>query len=168
MKKTLKNNQGFTIIELILYMGLFSILIGILTNVFVSILNNQLNSETVASTDENGRYILQRLNYDINRSQTIVTPSSPGTQTNNLQLTINNINYSYSLDATGNFQIKDITDNLGPYNLNDYDATVSAVTFKRIGSAGGENTLQVNFTVVSNTKDNTEQSKSFSTTIGNR
>lgn len=168
MKKKLQNNKGFTLIELILYMGLFSILIGILTSVFMSILNNQLHAETIASTDENGRYLLQRLTYDINKSKTINTPVTSGMQTNNLQLTINNINYSYSLDVNGNVQIKDITNNLGPYNLNDYDTTVSAMTFKRIGSAGGANTIQVGFTVISTIANKTNQSKSFVTTIGNR
>ncbi len=160
--------HGFSMIEIIVYMGIFSILVGILASVFIYILNNQLTSETTASTDQNGKYILSRLTYDIYRAQTITIPASPGTQTNNLQLIINNINYSYNLDPSGNFQIKDITDNLGPYNLNDYDATISALTFKRIGPASGENTVIINFTVISNTKMNKNQSKAFSTTIGMR
>lgn len=178
MKKYIQSNQGlapfmsaergFTIIELIVYMGLFSILISILTSVFLSLLNNQLTTETTASTDENGKYILARLSYDIDQAQSIVVPSSVGTQTNNLQLSINNINYSYSLDSNGNFQIKDVTDNLPSYNLNDYDATVSGLLFTRLGNVGGKNTVQVNFSVVSNTKQKTGQTKSYETTIGTR
>ncbi|HSW88741.1 MAG TPA: prepilin-type N-terminal cleavage/methylation domain-containing protein [Candidatus Saccharimonadales bacterium] len=168
MKKKINSNKGFTIIELIVYMGLFSILIGILSSVFISLLNNQLTVETTASTDENGKYILTRLTYDIDQAQSIVVPATVGTQTNNLQLTINNINYSYSLDSSGNVQIKDLTNNLGPYNLNDYDATVSGLLFTRIGNTGGKNTVQVNFSVISNTKQKTGQSKTFQTTIGTR
>lgn len=168
MKKILQNNQGFTIIELIVYMGLFSILVGIITSVFVSLLNNQFTAETTASTDENGKYILARLTYDIAQSQNVVVPGAIGTQTNNLQLTINNINYSYSLDSSGNFQIKDITDNLPAYNLNDYDATVSGLLFKKIGNTGGKSTIQINFSVVSNTVQKTEQTKAYETTIGTR
>lgn len=168
MKKFIQNNQGFTIIELIVYMGLFSILVGIITSVFVSLLNNQFTAETTANTDENGKYILARLTYDIAQSQNVVVPGAIGTQTNNLQLTINNINYSYSLDSSGNFQIKDITDNLPSYNLNDYDATVSGLLFKKIGNTGGKSTIQINFSVVSNTVQKTEQTKAYETTIGTR
>lgn len=168
MKKLIQSNQGFTIIELIVYMGLFSILVGIITSVFVSLLNNQFTAETTASTDENGKYILARLTYDIAQAQNVVVPGATGTQTNNLQLTINNINYSYSLDSSGNFQIKDITDNLPAYNLNDYDATVSGLLFKKIGNTGGKSTIQVNFSVVSNTVQKTEQTKAYETTIGTR
>ncbi|HSW97422.1 MAG TPA: prepilin-type N-terminal cleavage/methylation domain-containing protein [Candidatus Saccharimonadales bacterium] len=160
--------RGFTIIELIVYMGLFSILIGILSTVFISLLNNQLSVETTSSTDENGKYILTRLTYDIYQAQNIIIPATIGTQTNNLQLTINNINYSYNLDSSGNLQIKDITNNSGPYNLNDYDATVSGLLFTRIGNTGGKNTIQVSFSIISNTKQKTGQSKTFQTTIGTR
>jgi len=164
MKKHFTANKGFTLIELVLYMGLF----GILSSVFVSLLNNQLGSETTASTDENGKYLLTRLSYDISNAQSILVPATAGSQSASLQLKINNINYLYALDANGNFQIKDTTDNLGPYNLNDYDATVSGLLFKRLGSVGGKNTLQVNFTVMSTTKQKTGQSKSLQTTIGTR
>lgn len=163
-----QRQRGFTVIELIVYMGLFSILIGIISTAFLSILNNQLSVETTASTDTNSKYILARLAYDINQAQTIITPSSPGAQSTNLQLTINNINYSYSVDSTGNMQIKNTTNNLGPYNLNDYDATISGLLFKRIGNSGGKNTIQVNFTIISQTKQNTGQSKTYQTTIGTR
>lgn len=160
---------GFTMIEFVVYIGIFIVLVGILTGVFTSILDNQLTTESTSSIDENQHYMLSRLTYDINRSQSIITPASPGLQTSNLQLQINNINYSYSLDSNGNFQLKDITDNLGPYNLNDYDASISAVQFTRIGNVGGKNTIQVAFTITSKTLQRGKtQSKSFATTIGTR
>src|SRR6266566_5164675 len=43
--------RGFTLIELVVYMGIFAILLGILVGVFTSIVNTQLSSESVSSAD---------------------------------------------------------------------------------------------------------------------
>lgn len=169
MKKNLTSQSGFTMIEFVVYIGIFMILIGILTSVFTSILDTQIQTETTSGIDENQHYLLARLTYDTIRSQIIIIPSSPGLRTSNLQLMINNINYSYGIDNNGNFQIKDMTNNLGPYNLNGYDASVSGMQFSRIGNVGGKNTIQVAFTITSRTlQRGAKQSKSFTTTIGTR
>lgn len=167
--KILKKQNGFTIIEFLIYIGIFSILITLLTNVFFSILDSQEESEATSAVDENGRYILGRFIYDISRAQSILTPTTIGTQNNSLQLQINNINYRYSLDTGGNLQITDTTDAIGPDNLNGYDATISALSFQRIGKSNGDNTVLVSFTVNSRTQlEKGSDTRTFQTTIGTR
>jgi len=169
MKKFIHQTKGFTLIEMLMYMGLFLILVGILLNIFLSILDTQLSSDTNSSVDQNGRYILARLIYDIQRAQAITTPSIPGQSTNTLQITANSINYSYALDTNGNLQITDTTNHIGPDNLNQYDASISALTFSRLGNTGGENTIQIGLTITSRTKKrNGPEVKVFQTTIGTR
>lgn len=172
MKKTFTckfftvNSFGFSLLELIVYMGVFLVLITVITEIFLTILDTQLDATKTSSVDQNGRYILARLNYDIQHASSITTPASLGQTTNNLQIVIGGINYTYSVDSNGNLQI---TNNNGTDNLTGYDASASAVSFQRLGNSGGKNTIQISFTVAGRTVRKTIiEIKSFKTTIGTR
>lgn len=58
--------KGFTLIELLLYMALVIIFLGILTNLFVSVLDIKNESTAQSSIEQDGRFILSRLLYDAN------------------------------------------------------------------------------------------------------
>ncbi len=165
-----KDVRGFTIIELLVYMGIFTILIATLTEIFFSILDARRESDATSNVEQNGRYILSRLFYDIKRSQSISTPTAPGQQSSTLQLVINGITYSYAPDGNGNLQI---TYNPGTGSLTDnltgYDASISSVNFKRLGNSGGKNTIQVNFTLSSKTiRKSGVEIRNYQTSIGTR
>jgi len=57
--------RGFTLIEILIYMGLMAALIIVLTNVFVTVLETQLESSSTSVVEIDGRYLLSRLIYDI-------------------------------------------------------------------------------------------------------
>ena len=168
-----KANNGFTLIELLIYMGIMTILLTVLTQTFTSILDAQLESQSTSAVQQDGRFILARLSYDIHRvqNQDIVSPSSLGQQTTSLQLTINGVNYAYSLN-NGNLQL---VNNLGTNNLNSSETTISSLTFKRLGNNSSatllspKNTLQIKYTVTSKViRPNGPETKDFQTTIGIR
>lgn len=146
----LTSQKGITLVELILYMSILSILLTILTSIFISALDVQSESNTVSSVEQDGNYILARLNYDIHRAQSINIPSSNGATADNFQIVIGGVNYTYSVDANNNMVL---TNNLGTNNLNNYGASISAFLIQRLGNVGGvENTLKINFTITSRTK----------------
>lgn len=153
MKKifNLKNSQkGVTIIELILYMSILTVLLTILTSIFVSALDVQSESQATSSVEQDGNYILARLEYDIHRAISINIPATNGAISNNFQLAINGVNYTYSLDANNNLII---ANNSESNNLNNYGSNVSDFSVQRLGNTGGiENTLKINFTITSRTK----------------
>lgn len=144
MKK--KQNQGFTLIELLMYIGLLSIFLIVLTEIFVSILDVQLESEATSHVAQDGRYITTRLIYDVNRADTIITPATPGSAAATLVLDIGGSTYTYAVNASGNLTLTDVT---GAAMLNDYDTIISNVLFTRLGNSGGKNTITANFTVAS-------------------
>lgn len=157
--------EGFTLIEMLIYMGLLAILMTVMTSLFSSILDVQLESQASSSVDQDGRYLLSRLMYDIQRADSITTPSSLGSQTGNLQIVISGIIYSYALSG-GNLQI---TNNFGTDNLNSTESTVSNLSFLRLGNVNGKNSIQLGFTVTSKTlKTSGTESKNFTTTVGIR
>lgn len=161
-----KFQAGFSLIELLLYMGIISILITLLTTVFFSILDSQQETEATSAADQNGRYVISRFIYDISRAQSIGIPSADGGQSNSLQISINSINYTYSLDSDGNLQIANTN---GTDNLNGYDATVSGLSFQRLTSNDGKKSIKLSFTITSKTQqERGPQVRSLQTTIGIR
>jgi prepilin-type N-terminal cleavage/methylation domain-containing protein len=157
--------RGFTIVEMLVYMGLLSLLMLIFSNIFVAILDTQLSSESTGSVAQDGRYIYSRLIYDINRAESVSLPAQIGDMSNTLEMRINGIDYEYGM-LNGDLMIADATDSA---QLNSYDTRVAGLLFKRIGNVNGKHTFQINFTVSSKTNHyGVVESKSFQTTAGLR
>ncbi len=157
--------NGFTIVELVIYMSMLSILLTVLAGVFTQIIDTQLESQATSRVEEDGRFILSRLQYDLNRASAISSPAL-GATGSSLQFTVNGVSYTY--DVTGGGDLR-LTNDLGTNNLNGYDASVSAMTFKQIGNSGGRTTVQVNFRLTSKTKRPAgPEVRNFQTTLGIR
>ena len=157
--------KGFTLIELIIYMAIFSIFLLVLSEIFVNILNVQLESEANSSVNQDGRYILARLVYDIKNADDINIPINIGDVTNILQITVSGLNYTYSLDS-GNLELNI---NGASDKLNSFDTLVSDFSVQRLGNINGKNSLRLDFNLTSKTlKKGEPESKYYQTTIGIR
>lgn len=160
---TLYLTKGFTLVEMIIYIGLMSIFIVILTEIFISILNVRLETEATSSVDQDGRFILGRLEYDIFRASDINVTSPTS-----LNLTIGGNTYTYSLNG-GNIQL---VDNLGTNNLNGSESSLSSLSFQEIYNSlvpNSKETVKIQFTLNSRVIKNTGvESRLFQTTIGRR
>lgn len=163
MKKK-STNLGTTIVELLLYMGLLSIFIVMITNLFGQILNNSTNSITESYLQTNGNFLLIKLAKDINLADEIVTPSNIGESSTSMILKTGTNNISYDL-INGRLVLTDLT---GSYNLNDADTTISDFVVKRMGNFGGKNGLQISYRLISATSDNKLKSTDFNTFISLR
>ena len=164
-----EKNQGFTLVELLLYMGIFSILLVALFQLFTSIIDTQIESQSSSSVFLDGQYILNRSRYDIQRAKSIVTPSSSGEQGTITKLSIDNAIYTYSL-VGGNLTLtNDIASTTG--QLNSIDTTVSNLNFTRLSDAQGKSTdtLTISFRLTSNIiRRGGPNAENFKTTIGIR
>ena len=167
LKLEIRNSKkGFTLVELLIYMGLLSIILVVLSQIFGSVLDAQLESQATSSVHRDGRFILSKLTYDVHRANSIVLPASLGTSSTSLQLDISGIN-TYSLN-NGNLEL---TSGLETNNLNSGDTTVSNLTFTRIGNsvANAKNTVRITYTITSRiVRPKGLETKDFQTTIGIR
>jgi len=161
------SQKGVTVVELLLYMAILATLITILTSIFVSALDVQLESNAVSSVEQDGNYIIARLAYDIHRAQSINVPLSNGASANNFQIVVDGISYTYSTDANNNMIL---VNDLGTNNLNNYGSSVSAFLVQRLGNTGKvENTLKINFIVTGRTKRvSGVETKNFETNLSLR
>jgi prepilin-type N-terminal cleavage/methylation domain-containing protein len=147
--------RGFTLIELILYMGLISIFLTVLTSVFLSILDVQLESDSLSSVEQDGRYIQSRMVYDIHRAADIVTPTSVGLTTPSMTLIIGGQNYSYTVSSDALQYVSPV----GTDNLTSYGSRISNFSVTRVGNATGNNSLKIAFTLTSVTTTTTQKSE---------
>jgi hypothetical protein len=153
-----KNQKGSTIVELLLYMGLMAVLLIVLSDMFISILDVKTDIQKTSSIEQDGRFIIARFIYDIQRATSITTPSSAGGNGATLVMVVAGNTYTYSLNGT-NLQM---VNNTGTFNLNGDETKVTDLNFKRIGN-GQKDTITVQFDITSQT-----QTTTFKTTVGLR
>ncbi len=160
-----KTIKGFTLIELILYMGLLSILLLVLTQIFITVLEGQIEAEATSAVAGDGRFLYTRFIHDVHNADSISTPQNLGDTANTLEFSRNSISYSYSL-VNGNLLFTDPT---GTSQLNGINTEVSNLQFRRIGNVNGKHTFQILFTISSKggVRGNKEI-KIFQTTAGLR
>ena len=160
-----RRREGFTLLELVLYIGIFSILLMVFVQFFSSILDVGQESAAISSVNQDSQFILDRLSFDIHRAQSITTPGVLGEITNSLQIAIDGINYTYYL-GSGNLLL---SNDSGINMLNGFDTTVSNVTFRKIGNIGGKDTIVIGFTLTSKVlRKGGAEVKNFQTAIGLR
>ena len=165
MIKRLNDMRGFTLVELLVYMALLAVFLIVLTDIFVSILDVQSESQATSATEQDGRFILSRLAYDIPQATSIITPASLGQTENFLEIDVSGTTYRYDL-ASNNLQLDDGT---GTNTLNSSETTVPSISFQRIGNAGGKDTIRIQFDIQSVAeRPSGPETRSFTTTVGRR
>ncbi len=168
LKLKIKNSEkGFTLVELLIFMGIFSILMITMLELMTSIFDVQLESQSTSSVTRDSGFILNRLSYDVLGSTGITTPV-PGSQSATLVLTKGTTTYTYSLSG-GNLMFTDSS--LGTSDqLNSIDTTVSNLNFLRLSSSGSaRSTITASFTLTSKTvRRGGVQVQNFKETVGTR
>lgn len=165
MIKIRNSEKGFTLIELTIYLGVLTILLLVLSSFFNSAMDTMLSSQATSPTEQDSKFILNRLFYDITNADSLTTPVNPGNSGQTMQLIRNGITYTYTL--TGNNLT--LTDNVGTDVLNSPSTTISSLNFKRIGYTGENPTVQITLTIKSvATSKSGQDSQTFQTTVSLR
>ncbi len=160
-----QHRSGFTLIELILFMGLFSILMVVLMRIFTAIVEQQAEVESYSAVESDRLFISRRLAYDIARASAITLPASPGNQGPSLSLTIASQTYTYALQ-NGNLVLTSPT---GTDRINQIGTTIPTVNFRRLGNVNGKNSINLFMTVRSRiTRPQGFEEKTINTTFGTR
>lgn len=165
MKQAVTSKKGFTIVELLVYIGILSILLIAFTEIFSSSLRVQLDSQSTSSLEHDAQFVITRMRYDIARATSITTPSAIGGQSGTLQIVVGGIPYTYA----NNSGTLTLNNSIETDSLNSNNTTISNLSFTRIGNAGGDNTIKVFFTITSTIQEtNGYETKDVETTLGLR
>ena len=144
MNLTLKNyhlkpKPAFTLVEMLLVMGIMSILLVILTQVFASILSLRMRSVATTAVAQDSRYLISRLSYDVIRPQYIVAPL-PGSSDNALVLTIDGNTFTYALQGDA---LTLSVNAASPERLTDIYTAITGATFTRNSDMGDKKSINI-------------------------
>lgn len=152
-------------VELLLYMFLLSMMLVVISDIFISGLQLKADSESTSNLEQDAKYIIKRLNYDMNRSSSVTTPTTVGTSQSSLTIVIGGENYTYSTSSS-NFVL---TNNSGTNNLNSGLTTVSGMNFQRLANPSGKDIIKLQFTLTSQVATKAgNRTKTVVTSIGRR
>lgn len=133
-------------------MGLLSILLVILSQVFVATLGVKLESESNAAVVQDGNYIHTRLAYDISRAQRIVEPNL-GVSSSQLTLGIieNGVEVLYTYSMSGDTLT--LSDGSTTDMVHSDSVTIPQFVVTRIGNSDtvtdAKDTVKISYTVQS-------------------
>ncbi len=161
--------RGFTLVELVVYMALMSLLMVTITDLFVGIVQTKVESESSSAVERDGQLILARLRYDISRATEIDAPSLPGASGSILELKTSGPDYTYILSGS-NLLLYDSSTHGLP--LNSTETKVTNLSFTKVDNptvTGTKDTIQVNLTLESlGQVDSRPESRTYQTTFGRR
>ncbi len=147
--------SGFTLVELLITMGLLGIFLVTMTTIFAASIDVQTRSNSYSAVNADGRYLMARLDYDIARASAVTTPASLGSTSTSLALTIGGSTYTYALSGSA----LQLTSPAGSGSLTGTGDTATNVSFTKIGNSGGLETIRYTFTLTgigSGSKANTQ------------
>lgn len=150
---------GFTIIELLLSIGLLTILLGVLTNLLLTTLDIQLRSASSSQVEQDARYLALRLTYDVHRASAITVPVLDGQSDTVSTVIIDGSTHAFSIQ-NGSLSL---ASPLGTDPLTSVGTIVSGFLVTRIGNMNGDDTLRFEFTLTSGT-----ETKDYQTSVGLR
>lgn len=163
--KTARSKNGFTLIEILVYFTLVSVILLIVVDLFIRISESSIKSTAKSEINIEGEYLIRRLAYDIRKADDIVFPANPGQDGNVMWLVLDGQSYIYRSDGTSmellvtpSASFVDITSNL---------VEITGLTFRNIG--GGKPTVKIILTLetTKEPKDGPE-TKNFETVISLR
>lgn len=151
--------KGFTIVEMLMYIGLFSTVLLVTTQILISITDMYLESSATASLENNATYLSQKLQYDLLRSTRIMEPADPAVTGNRLVLQINGSDYIYEIQN----QVLLLTAEDETNQLSTNDVNVSELTVKRVGDGTATDSARLDLTLQSKfvEADGRQRTKSY-------
>ena len=146
------DQSGFTLIELIVYMGLLGILLAVMSEVFLGILATKVESESNSQVVVDGNFIHARITYDIRRADRIIAPSIGQTSAGiTLGIIEGGVEQVYQYAVVGNTLT--ITQGNNTDVLNGSSTRISQFSVTRIGNSetmeSAKDTLSIAYTVQS-------------------
>ncbi len=164
-KSRLVYQRGDTLVEMLIYMGLFAGFLALLSGLFVSTLDIQQQSLDSAEIEQDSQYLFSRIQYDVSRANAITTPASEGATSSALVLTTPSGKITY---AKVNNQLQ-ITDPSGSSILTSPDIALTTVSFQRLGSSAQSDSLKIQFHLQSiNLQNSVPENRDINMTLGIR
>lgn len=141
-----KNNRGFTLVELLLYVGISAVMLLIISVFLSSLLQSRIKNQTIAEVDGQGMQVMQTIAQTARNAENITAPST-GASATSLTLDVSTgANDPTVFDLSGGaIRISEGGGSAVP--LTNSRVTASALTFQNLSRADTPGTVRIQFTL---------------------
>lgn len=161
----MKLRKGVTIAEMVIYLGILSVLLVVFINLFAVLVNRQLETESLSSTQYDSTYFLSRFTHDFGKASSIEIPTLPGSSSASLRLIINGDVHDY-IASDGALLL---LNNGQTSKMNSSETIISTPQFVRFGNGSVHDVIQMSFDIESQTITQGQRDViHFSTVLGIR
>lgn len=157
--KILPNYKGFTLIEMVLYVSVCSIILLSLSTFLTFLLGARVRSQAITEVNQQGFQVMYQLTQTIRNGRSIQVPSI-GTSSSTLSITTANplLNPTIFTVSSSTFTIKE--GSTTPIPLTNSRVRVSGLTFDNVSSSSStDKVIRISFVIdYINTSNKTEYS----------
>ncbi len=146
MKRQSRKQKGFTLIELVLYLALASILLLTVVTFLGVLLQSRVKNQTIAEVEQQGAQIMQLVTQTIRNAEGVNSPGQGASATSTSLNVVSAANDPTVFDLSGGvLRITEATST--PVSLNSSRVSVSGLTFENFSRSNTPGTLRIQFTM---------------------
>lgn len=143
-------NKGFTLIELLIFTAIFTIVVVAFIGILITITRVQTRQTSVAEVNQQSEFLLQQIQYYIERSSLVELAQDTATSTLKLRMNVSSTDPTY-IYASGTIAYLKQTDAGVAQALTSSKVNVTALTFTKRSNAPSRDSVNISFTVAFNT-----------------
>lgn len=143
------NQKGLTLVELLIYFGLFSILLVVINSIFISTLQVQTQQSSRSALQQEAEYVLAKLHYDLYNADSITMPANSGDVSEILTIEQDGESKTYWIDN----QRLLLDDNSSSHSVTSGRIRVNSFTVQNVSATTTEQTVRFELQLETNIDD---------------
>jgi prepilin-type N-terminal cleavage/methylation domain-containing protein len=138
--------QGFTLVEVLISVAIFTVVIVAFITMFVAIANVQVGQSSTSVVSQESQFLLEKLQYYVESASIIQIPQDTPTSTLTLYMASSSLDPTYITLATGTVYLQQSTS--GPLQaLSSNRVAISNLSFTRRANPPGHDSVSISFTI---------------------
>ncbi len=151
-----KIQQGFTIVEMLIYVGIFSVVAGALIAFIQITSQSRINNQVVLDVNDQSVFILKIITQDLRNASAINLPAT-STSSNLLSINTAQASTSPTIFSISSGIVYRTQGNGQPIALNNNKIQISNLEFLNLSKSGTPGSVKVSFTAQDNFNTNSSQ-----------
>lgn len=161
----MKTRAAFTLLELLIFLGIFTAIIVSFMGVLVVVNRVQVRQSSSIEVAQQSQFLLQAIQYNVERSSLVEMTTDLATSTLKLRVSSSTADPTYIYLTSGRVYLKE-TDAGAPQPLTSTRVNVTSLTFTKRANVPSKDSVAVSFTVEYVTNNLQQRaSQSFATAI---
>ena len=141
-----KNKQkGFTMVEILIYIGVAIIVLGAIAGVVAMLIQSKDKSQAIAEVEQQGVQIMNTITQSIRNAEAINSPGT-GASASSLSLDVVNVGDDPTVFAESSGVLQ-MTEGATTSNITSSWVTISSLNFQNISRASTPGVIRISFTL---------------------